>query len=210
MIDQPKLRLSVVVLALIFISGCGFLSISPQAIATLEPKYSEMTLAIVQTEASGKVISQMTLEALINPSPTNTFTPYPSKTATPVPLIPLIQTINPPAKTASPYECSVVAQYPQNGTIFRSGFDFDGKWTIKNVGTAVWDTSSFHLNYIGGDYLNKRNNSYDLPKMVVPGDTINVIVDLMAPLEKGSYTTIWGITSQKVDACLFSLRIVVN
>ena len=79
--------------------------------------------------------------------------------------------------------------YPP-GTIVKPGTKFDKTWTVKNTGTCKW-TVEYDLVLAGGEAFgtNKRG---DIPREVVPGDTIELTIpNMTAPMTEGTYYSYW-------------------
>ena len=159
----------------------------------------------IYTAAAITVEAQLTQAALQNPSPTNTEMPPTETMAAPTESIPLPnetveQIQGTPGQpiatstalvlstfTASPLPPSSLPAYelldqdPDDGSTIGQGVKFDMTWTIKNTGTETWNelyTIEFFLgDRIGGGHY--TNNRYYFREPVAPGETTNVIVDMM-------------------------------
>lgn len=80
------------------------------------------------------------------------------------------------------------------GTIVKPGTKFDKTWTVKNTGTCKW-TVEYDLVLAGGEAFgtNKRG---DIPREVVPGDTIELTIpNMTAPMTEGTYYSYWMIAA---------------
>ena len=75
------------------------------------------------------------------------------------------------------------------GTVFKSGAKFTKTWRVRNSGTCKW-TADFDITLIGGDALgtNKRG---DISRDVLPGDTVDISIDMVAPQTEGTYYSYW-------------------
>lgn len=78
-------------------------------------------------------------------------------------------------------------------TRVRPGQTFRKVWRIQNAGSCVWD-AGYQLIYTSGDQMGP-NFAANLPKTVVPGDTVDVSVDLTAPARYGSFQSNWKLRS---------------
>lgn len=76
-----------------------------------------------------------------------------------------------------------------DGTVFAPGAAFTKTWRFKNVGTCTW-TTSYAMVFDYGEKLGGPD-SVPMPKTVVPGDTVDVSVNLTAPSTAGSYRGFW-------------------
>ncbi len=70
-----------------------------------------------------------------------------------------------------------------------AGTFFAKVWRIKNNGTCTWTTDYWFV-FESGDEMSSQQES-QLTKVVEPGDTIDVQVVLMAPLDPRKYQGDW-------------------
>jgi hypothetical protein len=107
------------------------------------------------------------------------------------------------------YACQIQSLNPANGSSFKGREDFDATWKIRNIGKRDWEKDSVDYAYLRGDKFHKVD-SYDLPKNVKVGGTVDLIVDMVAPKNSGTYTTNWTIRVSAQTFCTLSLTIVVK
>jgi len=176
----------------------------PTSTATLKqlPEINTPTqLAVIATE-----LNTSTPRPSSTPLPTFTSFVLPSATITPTPT-----STETPTATASPtsaaYQCEVVSSFPAAGATFTQGGDFDGRWTLKNVGTEVWE-AGVDLVYRSGTKFQAGNDAVDLPNAVATGASVEVIVDMFAPREPGTYETFWALRKDSTYFC--ELRLVIK
>ncbi len=137
--------------------------------------------------------------SFVLPSATITLTPTPTETETP--------TASP---TSSAYQCDVVSSFPGYDQVFPPGGDFDGRWTLKNTGTEKWG-DNVDLIYISGAKFQTGGDAVDILKSsVATGETTDVIVDMLAPREAGTYKTVWRLRSGGMTFCEVTLQIIVK
>lgn len=197
---------------LIWIMGC---TPTPAPTPTVDERTLAETLRVVRTEAAETVVAQITAEALRNPSATVTNTATSTQTSTPLPTatpVPPTATYRPVITytfTPAAFQCSIVSQTPPSGQDFSPGADFDAKWVVKNIGTDSWDASNMDYYYTSGTHMEKHGNSFDLPQSVDPGETVEIVVDMLAPTDAGRYTTTWTIGQSGIVACVMSITIDV-
>lgn len=145
-----------------------------------------------ETGASGAVV----LVATSTPQPTATsftlptFTPTLTFTKTPVP-----PTVTP---TRTHDQALWIKQSPVDGTILSPGQDFDMVWTIKNIGVNTW-TANYSYAYARGVSIHKQDR-YKLNRTVGIDETIDLMVDMVAPSEPGGYTTVWRLINETEKA----------
>jgi len=87
--------------------------------------------------------------------------------------------------------------------------DFDGNWKVKNIGKKNWDKNNVDYVYLSGDKFHKVAG-YDLGQTVNVGTTTELIVDMIAPKNSGTYTTNWTLRVGTNNFCTMSLTIVVR
>ena len=76
-----------------------------------------------------------------------------------------------------------------DGTIIQPGDSFVKIWRIKNRGTCTW-TANYTLVFSSGNQMG-QTSTVKLPGNVVPGETVDVSVALIAPTSAGSYRGYW-------------------
>lgn len=160
--------------------------------------------------------------ATYTPTPRNTDTPTPTFTSTvifilstPTPLvIPTFTVISSGGgggggSSSDNYACQVISVSPANGTTFGSRADFDAVWRVRNIGQKVWDRSSVDYRHTSGDKIHKVE-IYDLSANVPRNGTTDLIVDMVAPRNAGTYTTTWNLYVGSKSFCNMRLSIVVQ
>jgi hypothetical protein len=104
--------------------------------------------------------------------------------------------------------CQVVSVSPSaavNRTV-----DFDAVWTIKNTSTKTWDGNSVDYKYVSGNKFHSHDSRYDLRQTVKPGETVKVIVDMVAPAAGGFYTINWALVNGSTTLCSLPLNLRVK
>lgn len=146
-----------------------------------------------QTQAA-----QMTQEALVSSTPWPTNTPFPTFTpiftATSVP--PTITPV-PPTATPIPIPCNASKFMGdvtiEDWSVLFAGEEFTKTWQVKNVGTCSW-TKDYKIFFYSGDKL-EAPDAVAFPKVVNPGETVNLSVDMVTPNDIGKYTGSWMLKS---------------
>lgn len=208
-------RTLVILVTAIFMLACavpGFAPESVPAAVTFDP--NSAAIAIAQTANAAATQTAQVLPPTLTPTatllPTNTTTETPTPT-----FIFLLATATVPSSTptlgssGSKYDCRVESQSPVDNTGFTKGADFDMTWRVINTGTASWNSENADYRFASGDKIHK-SSIYDLEKSVSPGGQTDIIVDMKAPADPGTYTTTWNITSGKSKFCSMRLTIIVN
>ncbi|MCI0550290.1 MAG: hypothetical protein L0287_05005 [Anaerolineae bacterium] len=155
--------------------------------------------------------------ATITPTPRNTDTVTPTFTSTvifilstPTSLvIPTFTIVSSGGSSSDNYACQVTSVSPANGTAFGSRADFDAIWRVKNIGQKAWDRTQVDYRYTSGTKIHKTA-IYDLNANVPKNGTADLIVDMVAPKDPGSYTTVWNLYVGSKSFCNMSLRIIVQ
>lgn len=75
-----------------------------------------------------------------------------------------------------------------DGTSFKQNTSFTKTWRIRNEGTCSWGPG-YSLVFHGGDILNGTLTNPMPP--AVPGDIVNISVNLKSPPQGGEYTGYW-------------------
>lgn len=103
--------------------------------------------------------------------------------------------------------CTVTTNVPSSLT---KSAEFDAKWTIKNTGSSTWDMNSADYKFVSGTEMQKRGSRFDLPNTVKPGQSITLIVDMVAPKYSGYYSANWAIVSGSATLCSLPVQIYVK
>ena len=90
-----------------------------------------------------------------------------------------------------------ISQSPVDGTALNPGTDFDLRWEVKNIGTNDWNTNYYYEYQSGVE--GSGPNSYHISEEVNDGETITLIVDMVAPSSSGSYTSTWALKTDDGD-----------
>jgi hypothetical protein len=222
---NKKVLMSLVISVLaISLSACGG---NPAAESTVDPN-------VIKTEAVETAFAQMTLEAIMNPSVTPTFTETPAPTNTVAPTTtPAVQSTLPGvssqsgvgatqssgvnATSATGDKGEWVSNTPEDDfkfylitdtKAFRNG-GVDLTWIIKNTGTTTWNPTYTARYYSGTkivspDAVNLKEDS------VPPEGTASISVDVKCPDAAGTYYTTWVLsTPDGKNIATFTFQIIV-
>jgi hypothetical protein len=99
-----------------------------------------------------------------------------------------------PSSTTAPAGCTNRAMFVTDVTIpddavITPGDAFTKTWRLRNSGTCTW-TSSYALVFSHGDQMGGAA-AVPLAGAVSPGDTVDLSVDLVAPVNPGTYQGFW-------------------
>jgi hypothetical protein len=100
-------------------------------------------------------------------------------------------------------------------TAFPPGEGFTKRWLLFNNGTCPW-TTEYSIAFVGGDLMSAEEAT-PLGQVIVPGQDLEVAIDMVAPDDPGTYRSNWQITGADgepfgINAVIedaFFLRIVV-
>ncbi|MCG2787522.1 MAG: transporter substrate-binding domain-containing protein [Anaerolineae bacterium] len=115
-----------------------------------------------------------------------------------------------PPSTAQPPSgnyCQVTLTAPRDSVTVKSSFD--AVWTVKNISGADWSSDSFDYKYISGTEMHEKA-VYDFAQTVQDGESIKIIVDMLAPPTPGIYNTRWAIVSGSKTLCILALSVTVE
>jgi hypothetical protein len=115
-----------------------------------------------------------------------------------------------PQAPAVGMNCQLVSASPNTIKSMSPNTDFDAVWEVKNTGSKNWDLKAVDYKYMSGAKIYKYNAVYDLPKTVKPGESIKIIVDMIAPSSPGVYTTNWALVEGSGTLCNMSISIAVK
>ncbi|HPC06688.1 MAG TPA: NBR1-Ig-like domain-containing protein [Anaerolineaceae bacterium] len=144
------------------------------------------TWTVVVTESTQVVLGETPLPPVATNDNLPTLTPRPTATSTPTPTKEMTATY-----TQAPNQALWISQSPEDGKTFSPGEDFDMVWRIKNTGTLAW-TKRYSFEYVSGAPIHKYYSEIALKDIVQPGGTAVLTVDMVAPMEPGSYRTEWA------------------
>ena len=183
------LRILMLMLVGMLLAACNFPMLNP---ANSDP-------GAIYTAAAETAIANATL--LSQPRPTITFiyTPLPSLTPSPPPVVTAATSSPGNAGTAVPSATSGAttgsdcdsARFVRDvtvpdGTDFAPGAHFTKTWRLENTGTCTW-TSGYAVVFADGDRLDAPAEQPLSNAEVAPGEEVEISVDLVAPAEPGSY-----------------------
>lgn len=100
--------------------------------------------------------------------------------------------------TPTPTEAYCIASYTNvnvaNNTSMKGGSTFTKTWNLVNGGNAAWG-SDFKLMFVSGDSMNA--SPVELGRIVNPGSSINVSVELTAPVAAGDHQANFMLVTNK-------------
>ncbi len=164
----------------------------------------QVETAVAQTMQAQDQIDNavaQTVQAQASPTAVASFTP--AFTSTPIlfpTLTPIVATVTPIPSggggggggvTKAQYSCDIIRQRPFDNTEIIHGGDFDIKWTILNTGTKTWDPG-VDVKYFSGPQMSSVTR-VEIPYAMEPGDQFDIVLDAVAPEEKGFQVMTWAV-----------------
>ncbi len=182
----------IVLLGALLLVGCAQQANTPDT--TAGQTAIAKTVVAMQTQISEKPAAPAVTEAATE-APTAEPTAEPTATAAPtVELVPTataaVQPTAVPPVSGTPFGPSyrvghvIDLNYP-DGSYFNPGFEFTKEWNITNIGTGTW-SADFKLVFVKGDQMGAET-SIPLGRVLSPGQSINISVNLKAPMDVGDY-----------------------
>ncbi len=77
----------------------------------------------------------------------------------------------------------------QDNTVIPAGAAFTKTWRLRNDGTCAW-TSNYQVVFVGGDGMGGQHE-IPLRVVVMPGERLDLDIDLTAPEHPGAYQGFW-------------------
>lgn len=118
--------------------------------------------------------------------------------------------VNQPAPVAtnlpSGNSCTVSIESPADSININNAFDT--VWIVKNASGQDWVSDSVDYKYISGTAMHEKA-AYDLPQTVKNGESVKIIVDMIAPDKPGNYSTNWAIVAGGKTFCSLGITVSV-
>jgi hypothetical protein len=190
-------------ITVLLLSACG-----PKAAVEPTPDIEAIRTQAVQTAQA-----EMTVQAALNPTSTPipaTITPLP--TATVGTAVPVPGSGNSggssggssgtqiPTATPDAWKCQIVNESPLDKPQM-TGWEYKRHWVIKNIGTTTWWADDVYVEYDKTCTICENityQTKFYIDKNVVPGDTIDIHVDIdvpTRPVALPGYTMAWNMVS---------------
>jgi hypothetical protein len=116
----------------------------------------------------------------------------------------------PPVTTVPPSSCDK-AQFISDvtipdGTVLAPGAAFTKTWRLKNVGSCAWSTS-YQLVFSSGEQMGAASSA-TFPQNVPVGQTVDISINMTAPMAAGSYRGYWMF--KNANGALFGIGTLAN
>jgi len=142
-----------------------------------------------ETLVANTVAAMQTQQAFVS-----TITPYVPPTETPIPptFTPTFTSsapiFTPTRVTPTPSQSYCISSFSNvnvpNNTLMKGGSTFIKTWTLTNGGSAEWG-ADFKVIYVSGESMSA--SVVPLDRVVLPGSSIEVSVELIAPTQSGDH-----------------------
>jgi hypothetical protein len=181
--------LNILLLLTLLLAGCNLPVSKPVVAPTINVTQAYQTVqAHLTLEASSKPPATSTPVSTTGVSATQTSTPL-AATATLKPAQPSATHQVPAiscdqAAPGNPIDVTI----PDN-TKMKSGQTFTKTWRLQNAGTCTW-TQQYSIAQFSGETM-ATSAIIPMPVSVAPGQTIDISVDMVAPLAAGTYRSDW-------------------
>ncbi len=131
------------------------------------------------------------------PSATPSSTPTRTPSATPTPSVVAMPTMDVSCNRALFVADVTIQDY----AVLHAGEAFTKTWRIRNVGTCTW-TTAYRLVFVRGEKMSAPD-FITLPVDVLPGQSIDLSVNLVAPVTPGRHQGYWQL--QSADGKMFGV-----
>lgn len=187
-------------------------------------------VALPPTENAGPTLtasgSQVT-EAPSSETPTETHvappaTSVPSSPTSQTPVLsptpegissPTITNTTAPTLKSTPtckWTCGLISMSPRPKQTFKPGEDFDLNVRFQNTGTETWKSADYEFHFLNGVEMQKFGSVFNLSKDVKAQETVDLVVDMVAPQEIGNFTAVWALVRGKEVVCATLVDINVS
>ena len=187
----PVLFLLLILPGLIGLAGCSLPFLGEDATPTVNVTQAYQTVNAKLTQSVAQTPSMTPNPSTALPSPTATFTSNgtpntPAATSTRTPTQSL-ETPSPGCNLAAPgFPIDVTIP---DGTQMVPGQPFTKTWRLQNAGNCTW-TTDYSVALFSGESMGS-SSSVLLPHEVAAGKSVDISVDMVAPLSAGTYQGNW-------------------
>jgi hypothetical protein len=182
------LTLLVCSLSVLILSACNMPNTSEPASETLSVTQAYQTVEARLTQAVSQTQAATPIPSATTEATPGTSTPAVTATAT-------TQVFFPTTTVAATKTCDLAgAGNPIDVTIpddsvMNPGQTFTKVWRLQNTGNCTWN-QNYSIAVFSGEKMNAPA-SVPIPGVVAPGQTVDISVDLVAPLQAGTYQGNW-------------------
>lgn len=109
-------------------------------------------------------------------------------------LTPTLTRVPKPCNLAAPNRPYIDITVP-DGSFFKPGESFSKTWRLLNAGSCPWTKDYAIIWFSGENFSAAREQS--LPRDVLPGETVDITVDMIAPRQAGIHQSNWKLRDIK-------------
>jgi hypothetical protein len=195
-----KLILAPAILLVTGIAFCNLPSLGSQPTATMNVTQAYQTVEARLTQSADQT-PQGTDQAPASPSPTPepsstpNQSPAPTRTALPATVQPTTQSCD-RAAAGNPIDVTI-----PDDSLLLPGQAFTKIWRLLNAGTCSW-TSQYAVTFFSGEQMG-ASAVVPLQGEVKPGQTVDISVDMVSPLQAGKYQGNWKL--RNASSVLFGI-----
>ncbi len=187
-----KRPLFILLMAALILAACQTATVSPTpGVDVAQQKTAAALTDARATSAFLETQLAITPTTAATETPQNTSTPRP--TATTAPTVTPLATDTPENTPTPPVPCNAVdfvsdVTIPDN-TVLQPGAGFVKTWQLKNVGSCTWNRG-YSVVWITGHSMG-TTLKFPLTTNIAPGQTGNISISLIAPLDTGNWIGWW-------------------
>jgi hypothetical protein len=179
---------SLSLLTVLLLGACNLVPASVKANPLTGPEQTQLAQTVAALEAT----ATPTITPTPSSTPTSTIPAPPTSTLAPS-VSPTEAPTQTPLPTYIPVPCDIAGFVGDvtipDGTVLDPGESFTKIWRLRNDGTCTW-TTAYQLIFTGGSLMSGPT-VVQLPYDVAPGNTVDLSVGLVAPLDYGTYQGYW-------------------
>jgi hypothetical protein len=87
---------------------------------------------------------------------------------------------------------------------------FDTIWTMVNTGSVTWAAGNVDFVYQSGTKMHLNGDILDISNTTAPNQSLVMVVQMKAPVTKGTYSETWSIKEGNSVYCTVSMVIDVK
>lgn len=155
------------------------------------------TAQVTQISGAETLVASLSLTPQVTETMTPTAVPTATETSPPEFTPTMSPTRRPTSTSGSISSCDdarfVTDVTIPDGTEMDPGEGFTKTWRLENNGTCEW-TTEYSVGFLSGNKMD--GEGYQIRETVQSGETHDVSIEMVAPLEAGTYTGTWTIRNE--------------
>ncbi len=184
---NKKTLIPFTLIAMLLLAACTPVSpVSQTPQTSAENTQPAVTATVILPNTGATLAPTATATAAPTLTPTSTSTQAPTQT----PIIPTLTATPVPVVSVPCDSASFVGDFSiPDGTAIDPGASFTKTWQLENTGACTW-TTGYAIVFVSGSLMSGPT-IVNLPYTVYPGGTVDVSVNLVAPISAGTYQGNW-------------------